>query len=281
MNNRLVAAIMPLVLSLTAVAVHAQDTTIIRAMHDELQRNTGALRLDTLAPPYFIAYEIDDAHSLSIQATLGALVDSSGSHTRNYNVTTRVGSAKFDNENFFTFGEGSGLVSSQGGEIRRSMIIMTKSAATSGSPPMPHIKPHWKIIRKRRRRSRTKPALLTPVDFTTAPAFVKYLPPRTVPFEPSKWAEIARALSAVFVQYKGIQSSRVAISLVNEEDYFVNSNGAETAKPGSYVHIGVTAMTQADDGMPLSDYVSFDVLEPDRCHPPTPCCARWIRWRKN
>ena len=56
-----------------------KDPTL-QAMADELARSRSQLKMDAFAPPYFIAYTAQDADSLTVAATMGALLDSSHDH---------------------------------------------------------------------------------------------------------------------------------------------------------------------------------------------------------
>ncbi len=249
------------------VSANAQDSTIIRAMRDELHRNAGQLHLDTLPAPYFLAYEIDDAHTLNIRATLGALVDSGMSHSRNFHVLTRLGNLTFDNGNFFTFGEGSGLVSASSeegttlendyDELRRDLWLSTDAA----------YKTAVEDISKKKAAFENKTRPEDTIDYTSAAGFVKFYPSHSMQFNAAAWTNLARSLSSVFTQYRDIQSSRVTISIGNEEDYYVNSNGAENTRPSSSVHIGISAAAQAADGMPISDFIAYEVPMPDQLPP--------------
>ena len=79
---------------ITAGSCRAQDSTLRRAMRDELQRNVRQLRLDTVLGPYFISYRSDDVKSMSFKAADGALTDTQ--YTHSHNITVRCASARRD-----------------------------------------------------------------------------------------------------------------------------------------------------------------------------------------
>src|SRR5258708_14897941 len=58
------------------------------------------LRLPGLDPPYYIEYTIEDADTLDISATLGALVLEAHTPVRIQEVKARVGDYGFDNTNY-------------------------------------------------------------------------------------------------------------------------------------------------------------------------------------
>lgn len=242
---------------------HAQNITIQRAMRDELRRNTTELRLDTIAPPYFIAYRIDDNHSVGASASLGALVSSRVGTSRLFRVGIRVGTPSFDNTNFFTFGEGSGLRFSGGVSgttleddyeaLRRDLWLTTDAA----------YKTSLQELSKKQAAFEHKTRSDDTVDFSPAPPHHNAEAPRTLPMDTTRWNALARRLSAVFIPYHDLQSSNVSISLSYGMSYYITSEGTDIAEPGTLVRIEVTASTQAPDGMPLSDALQWVELSPD------------------
>ena len=87
----LAAAILP-------VAAQQADP-VLDAMKTELKRST-TLTLNQLEKPYFVSYTVDDIHSWSASAMLGALISANSNSYRVPSVRIRVGDYKFDNTNF-------------------------------------------------------------------------------------------------------------------------------------------------------------------------------------
>ena len=50
-----------------------QDDVETRAMRDEMQRSMKELHLESMEPPYYIAYKIVDSDRQEAQASLGSL----------------------------------------------------------------------------------------------------------------------------------------------------------------------------------------------------------------
>jgi len=95
MRVRSVAAVavtagLTLVLS-PAPAPRAQDSPILSAMQDEMQRSMSELRMKGEPAPYHIEYEIDDLASMRAVARLGGIVDDLADHSRTLQVGVRVG----------------------------------------------------------------------------------------------------------------------------------------------------------------------------------------------
>jgi hypothetical protein len=75
----------------------------------ELQRTMDAFRAQALRPaPYFLAYSIVDEHQVHFSGSMGALFDTTDSHSRLLDVDLRVGTSKLDNTHHLREGDRSG-----------------------------------------------------------------------------------------------------------------------------------------------------------------------------
>ena len=119
----------------------SSDDVLFRAMEDELARSLAELKFEGLEKPYFVAYRVDESRSAAAGASLGSLLRSSESHSRNLHVELRVGSYEFDNTNFLGMPSfpGSQMVRAFGGsarlpldddyqELRRQIWLVTDAA---------------------------------------------------------------------------------------------------------------------------------------------------------
>jgi hypothetical protein len=111
---------------------NASDT-IFKAMNDELNRNISNLNLNKYKPPFFIAYRLNYAKKLSIEASLGSIIQSEENIGKSPSIRLMVGDYSLNDENFVG---GSRRFSSGGGylplpldndyrAIRRSFWIMS------------------------------------------------------------------------------------------------------------------------------------------------------------
>src|SRR5450756_2091506 len=69
---------------------------VLTAMQQELARSMETLKTRPL-PAYFLSYEINDLHSVSVQGAFGTISSSRDSRYRQLGVDLRVGSSRFDN----------------------------------------------------------------------------------------------------------------------------------------------------------------------------------------
>src|SRR5262252_3322378 len=68
----------------------------LTALEAELRRGMGALAAKGSPPPYYLAYEVYDKNDVTISASHGALVQSSGRRSRILDTDVRVGDYKVD-----------------------------------------------------------------------------------------------------------------------------------------------------------------------------------------
>src|SRR5262245_47867067 len=80
-------------------APSVSEDVVLRALEDELQRSM-TLRLEDLAPPYFVQHAVEDTTVYRISAAYGALLISDQDHSRDLHAQVRVGNYELDNSNF-------------------------------------------------------------------------------------------------------------------------------------------------------------------------------------
>ena len=251
-------------------SVIAQENTrdvIMRAMRDELNRNMKHLAMENLKSPFFISYTIKDAQTLTVKSQLGSIVLSEEKPYRSQGVRVLVGDYSKNNENFMDLGgmgRGGGSFA-RGSEdlplnddyygIRRALWIATdedyKSAAEAFERKVSALK----------QQNISKEDSLD--DLSKAPQVKLNIPGKRFEINKSKWENTALTLSKVFLKYPDIYSSEVDIYIYQADVYHMNSEGTETVTPGSIVAIQVSASTQADDGEPLSDKVTYYAVVPE------------------
>ena len=241
----------------TAGATSAEEDVLFRAMRDELARSMESLRVEGLEAPYFISYRVDDTRALIASATFGALVSSAPTRSRTLSVELRVGDYRLDNTNFLTMPSGgSSLSRSFGGrstmaldddyqEIRRQIWLATDGAFKSALEQMAQ-----------------KKAVLQ--NKTLADDLADFSAAEVVDIEDSRpdaggelaeLQSLAADLSRQFRDRPGIFDSSVWVLGATTRSYFVNSEGTTYERTTPTARLVVEAVTQAPDGMPLSDFV--------------------------
>jgi predicted Zn-dependent protease len=229
----------------------AQESPILAAMQDEMQRSMAELRMKGEAPPYYIAYEVLDRTMSDVSGRLGAIVANPPRRTRTLRVEVRVGDYSFDSSRFVLqgFGGAAGLfgetvlapLDDDYDAMRREIWITTDAAYKRAITTF-----------ARKKAAFQNRAASDPIpDFSAEPAVETLLPPLVGPRTDAN-GDAARARvqqpSAVFA-HPQIDVSEVAIAQVHGTRYYLNSEGFRTIAPIQLASLAMYAEAQADDGM--------------------------------
>lgn len=256
-------------ISSTVSAISQENTrdVIMRAMKDELNRNMKHLSMENLKSPFFISYTIRDAQMLEVKAKLGSIINSEEYPSRSQSVRVLVGDYSRNNENYMDLGGmgGGGGSFARGSEdlplnddyygIRRALWIATDEAYKSVAESFER-----KLSAIKQQNLSSEDSL---DDLSRAPVVKLSIPGKRFEANKPKWENTALTISKIFQKYPDIYSSEVNISISQGDVYHANSEGTETITPNSIVAVVVTATTQAEDGEPLSDKVSFYAAVPE------------------
>jgi len=247
-----------------SLVAKAQNPTILNALKDELARSMGQLRLESQSPPYYIAYQVSDDYFLNITASSGALTRNDEERSRTLKVDLRVGDYALDNSHFqsmdfmggmspFSFrGEAAMPLDDDYDVFRRTIWLETDEAYKGALETL----------------SRKKAYLQNTIRTDSLPDFTKgekftHLPAGTPwKVQRNKLAQWVEEASQAFLKESKIHQSEIDLESFFEEDYFVNSEGVESAEPHQCSKLVLTANTQAEDGMPLKNFQVYVFADP-------------------
>src|SRR5262249_26436050 len=206
-----------------------ENDVLLRAMADEMQRTHALLKMDTFAPPYFVAYTTQENENMSVSAAMGALIASDTDRSRRLWSDVRVGDANLDNTNFLGrggggfggFGEGSGSADSLPLEdeydaVRRAVWLATDDAYKNAIETL----------------SSKRAALQNQAEEQRPPGLGKAEPYSLTTDTPAldadraAWENTARAVSATFRRFPGIEDGRLVVSGQRQTQRFLNSEGS-------------------------------------------------------
>ncbi len=233
---------------------------LLKAMVDEMAR-TRQLRILDLAVPYYVEYRVEDANTLEIQATLGALISSGQTTQRIPTVRVRVGDYKFDNTDY-VYSEARGgdrfdsdkLPLENNYEVLRQAFWLGTDRAYKDAEEA--------LARKRSAmKSVTLPDQLP--DYSPAEPVHAILPIHKVLPNEEQWKEKVVRLSAIFGDYPQVLSSLVQLNFIQSTNYIVTSEGTVVRYPENLAFIRVKATGQAPDGTPVRDEAVFQAFEPN------------------
>ncbi len=245
-----------LALVASAAAADSVDPGLLeQALRDELERSMAELKLEELERPYYIAYQVQDVHTASAEASLGSLVASNSGHRRSLIVEVRVGSYEFDNTNFVAGPQFGGSQLSFRGpaplplgddyrEIRRQVWLATDAAYKSALEDLAR--------KKSALENKTRTEELP--DFTPAEPHDFRDP---TPLEaPDPEADLVAELSAR-LKAPEVFTSRVRYRASAVRTLYLDSEGTSYTRVVADVELSAVAATQAEDGMWLDDSMAF------------------------
>jgi predicted Zn-dependent protease len=235
-----------------------QQPVLLKAMQDELARSVDKLKLENEAKPYFISYLVRDCRTFDIAANSGAITKNEENRFRTLGVDVRVGNYDLDNSHFQSM-EGFGFsmrMFGGGGELtlddnydvlRRELWLETDSAYKDALETFTKKKAYLQNTI----RSESLP------DFTKGEKVGNVKPP--APFDAKRDALVKAVgdVSRLFLGNDKIQRSQVSLKTTVENVYFVSSEGAVNIEPYLASKLAISATTQADDGMPLKNFLAY------------------------
>ncbi len=250
-------AILTVLLTVLASAVLAgelEKEPLFRAMSDELNRSVKKLKLEKLARPFYVEYMVQDYEWVSIDASFGALLESDRDRQRFLSVDLRVGDRSFDNTNYVA---GSlrdlrphvvNLVTEENYASLRHQIWLATDEAYKNALEM---------LSRKRAYVKARTIEDRPDDLSEEKPFTYEDPKAQLTINRSDWAGRIQEISAIFKEYPHINESRVEFRAVSCNQYFLNSEDCRYRRADQLFSLEVTASTQAEDGMKLSDFATF------------------------
>jgi predicted Zn-dependent protease len=257
-----------LVLAALAAAARlraAEGNVLLDTMAGELSRNFNILKQKADPPPYFLSYEVTETDYATIEGTLGAIEGTNRVKSRTLDTSVRVGSPELDNYhpvNLGGRGSGSGQVTSGAmltfednpNAIRQRLWLDTDRAYRAASERFIRIKTNSQVQVASRDTS---------ADFSSEPPSVQVEQAHKLQFDRENWTERVRRLSARFGNYTSVLNSRVTVWCQDETRYFVNTEGSRLAFGRGYARVLISASGKAADGTDVSQFETFEALQPD------------------
>lgn len=236
------------------------DAAVRRAMEDELARSMKDLRLGNEPRPYFLAYAITDLLAAQASATFGAPVGIARVRFRSLRTDVRVGDPSFDNSN------------SEGGFGRAEQLPTEDDYAALRREIWQATDTQYKAAVEALARKRAAAQGQAKGEEDAVPDFSSEKPTTTVvpaagpaaaTPDPEALREVVTRLSAVFRDFPQIHASRVDAGWTVSRRRLLSSEGTWADESQATVRLAVIAETQAGDGMPLRDFVTFAASEPE------------------
>ena len=237
---------------------------VLKAMADELARSMKVLGEKGDPAPYFIGYQINDQHKVSISSSFGALAGSSEDRSRLLYVDVRVGSHRLDNTHPLRGDRYSSIfdyfsrpveisLENDADAIKSAIWLETDKKYKDGVEKLIRIKTNQSVSVEEEDRSedfsREEPHRYTGEVSTISPDI-------------SAWESKLKTYSALFNNQADIHRAQVSLGAEAENKYFVDSEGTMLLHGRTHWRLSIYAATTAEDGMELRKYKSFDARVP-------------------
>jgi predicted Zn-dependent protease len=255
-----------------AAATEPADTVLLGAMKTELSRAMSTLGKNNqqgnaastdgnnpTQPPYFLSYDVADLYSTSITGQYGAILSAVQDHARDVDVQVRVGDAKLDNTHGTHRSSALNSVTlplaDDKAAIERTLWWATNRGYGKALETYLTVKTETEV--------RAKEEDVSP-DFSNAPpvnAVEPAVKPSTV--DMNLWEYRLRKLSGIFKAYPHVYANAVTLTVQDETDYLVSSEGSEVTTPYPLTRLIIYCSTRAEDGMDLYRVETYEARTPD------------------
>ncbi len=238
-----------------AQASPADESVLLKAMREELDRSVSKLKNAGEAPLYFLSYSVYDINSVSLQADYGAIgTEENNNRFRRLDVDLRVGSPHIDNThkirgtNAFTsldIGNASMHIfplDDDQAAIRTALWLNTDLAFKTAQEKFHKVKANRDVKIEEEDTSD---------DFSTEKSHKEILSPSHFEVDRVQWAERLRHLSAIFKEYPAVQDSNIEFTATQTRRYLVNSEGTNLQDESVQYRLNATVSAIADDGMKI------------------------------
>ena len=248
----------------TAAAQTRASSPVLDAMRTELARSLTTFKGQPTAP-YFLSYEITEAHTVNVAGSFGAVTQSGERRHRALDVDLRVGDYRFDNTHplrggipgraFMGFdGIAEMPVDDDAGAIRAALWYATDRKYKRAVEQLTWVK--------------TNAAVGVAAE-DTAPDFSAELresytePVARISVDRRVWEDKIRRYTAPFARYGDIYEAEAVLIAQVDSRWYVNSEGTEIQTSQPIYRLYVSAFSKADDGMELPRYESFWAFTPE------------------
>ena len=226
----------------------ADDDVLLGAMQAELDRSKAQIKMEGADAPYYLEYRVTDIQEYEADASFGALVKETRAHVRFLRAVVRVGNYKEDSY----FGAGQGEADYIGIDdnalaLRHQLWLLTDRAYKNAVESL-----------AAKRAALKKYKIDQPVDdFSPAPAVRSVGPLVKLDADTQAWRKTLLDATALYRKDAEIQSLDGFALFSALNNYYVNSEGTVIRQGKNFNRLGLSAFTQAADGMFLARSPSY------------------------
>jgi TldD protein len=240
-----------------ALAAEVNPSTVLSAIKDELARSLKTLQGQP-EPPYFLSYEITEAHRVSVEGAFGTLTGSDETRSRLLDIDLRVGSHDMDNTRQIRGGFDMGFLD------RYSMIPIPIEDNPDAIRGILWYETDKKYKRAIENLTKVRTNVQVKVDQEDQSADFSHETPSTyreeivdIDVDRSVWEDRVKRYTAPFAKHGDIYGAEASFTASSQSRWFLNSEGSEIQTSRTLYRLFLSAFTKADDGMELPRYESF------------------------
>ncbi len=237
-----------------AQATAAASDPVLQAMLAELNRSKDQLKMESVAPPYYVEYRVTDIEEFDASAEFGSLTIHQKAKVRVLRAVVRIGDYKQDSY----FGQGQGVAQTAPVEndilaLRHALWLATDSAYKAAGEALAAKQAMMKEITPDQSVD----------DFARAQPVVAVEPLAKLQFDEARTSHMLEAATALYRQDPEIQMLSASARFTVFNDYFINSEGTITRHGQTLYSMLIAGSTQAKDGMRLDRSPSTLVANPE------------------
>lgn len=236
---------------------------VLQAMKDELARSLQTFKSQPTSP-YFLSYEITEAHTVTVAGSFGTVTRSHDGRRRALDVDLRVGDYRFDNSHPLRGGfPGAGAFMSGMTQVpldddpeavRAALWYATDRRYKQAVQQLTWVKTNAEVG--------VSPEDSSP-DFSAEPRETFSEPVATLAVDRRAWEDKIRRYTAPFARYGDIYQGNATFIADAETRWYVNSEGTAIQTSQPIYRLYLVAFSKADDGMELPRYESFWAFTPE------------------
>lgn len=226
-----------------AARAAANGDPLLDALLTELERSKAQLKMNQVAPPYYIEYRVTDLDDLLLEAAFGAMRENRRARFRVLRVVVRVGDYKQDS--YFGSGMGQTTILPLDNDpiaLRRQIWLATDDAYKAAGESLTQKQALLQQF------SRDEQAV---DDFAKAPVTRSLEPTATLKITDEPWIKTLQEMTNLYREYPEVQALSASARFTATNEYFVNSEGTVSRSGSAVYTVLLNAQTQAPDGMRL------------------------------
>ena len=249
----------------SGVAQGPEESPLLAALEEELQRSMRDLGERAEPPLYFMSYTVTETEEATIASSYGALRNSSRGRSRLLDVDVRVGDYEFDSSHSLR-----GMPFALSFDFRQPVSIPIDDDINAiKSILWLHTDRRYKaaadqLVKVTANRAVTVEEEDVSADFSREAPEVFVGPRRSLALDPDPWEVRLKAYSALLDSSPLIYESNATLRATATNKYLVNSEGTRIQQGTAQYRLSLYAATRAEDGMELYRFESFDAHTPER-----------------